>query len=116
MKFKETWQMEKIEFRKVRDFGELVNDTFKFIKLSFKKMTKSLIYIMGPLIAAPPIIYAIIQIYFSDKISVFGELNNVNDLDFFSGYMFIVSIFALLQIVFYQLIIYNKPYGNCLGL
>ena len=99
--------MDKIEFHKVRDFGELINDTFKFIRLSFKKLSRSLLYIMGPIIIIPPILYAFSQIFFSDKISIFGELNNANDWEFFSGYVFSVSIIGLIQMVFYQLIIYK---------
>jgi len=40
--------MEKIEFRKVRDFGDLLNVTFDFIRLNFKKLFLSLLFIAGP--------------------------------------------------------------------
>ncbi len=40
--------MEKIEFRKVRDFGDLLNATFEFIKQNFKKLFLSLLFIAGP--------------------------------------------------------------------
>lgn len=42
--------MEKIEFRKVRDFGDLLNTTFAFIKQNFKKLFLSLLFIAGPAI------------------------------------------------------------------
>jgi hypothetical protein len=38
---------QKIEFRQVRDFGELVNDTFTFIKQNFKPLLKAVITICG---------------------------------------------------------------------
>lgn len=38
---------QKIELRKVRDFGELVNDTFLFTKQNFKPLFKAVIYICG---------------------------------------------------------------------
>ena len=40
-------QQPKIEFRQVRDFGEVINDTFVFIKQNFKPMMKSVITISG---------------------------------------------------------------------
>jgi hypothetical protein len=40
--------MEKIEFRKVRDFGDLLNVTFEFIRQNFKKLFLSLLFIAGP--------------------------------------------------------------------
>lgn len=38
---------QKIELRKMRDFGELVNDTFLFTKQNLKPLFKSVIYICG---------------------------------------------------------------------
>lgn len=40
--------MEKIEFRKVRDFGDLLNATFAFIRQNFKKLFLSMLFIAGP--------------------------------------------------------------------
>ncbi|WP_131538430.1 hypothetical protein [Pedobacter nototheniae] len=38
---------EKVEFRKIREFGELIGDTFLFIKQNFKPLGKAFIYICG---------------------------------------------------------------------
>lgn len=38
---------QKIEFRQVRDFGELVSDTFVFTRQNFKPLLKSVVYICG---------------------------------------------------------------------
>ncbi|GAA4805275.1 hypothetical protein GCM10023231_38060 [Olivibacter ginsenosidimutans] len=43
---------EKIEFRKVRDFSETINDCFTFIKQNFKALLTPLIYICGFFILA----------------------------------------------------------------
>lgn len=43
---------QKIELRQVRDFGELVNDTFVFARQNFKPLFKSVIYICGFFIIA----------------------------------------------------------------
>ena len=40
----------KIQFRKVREFGENISDTFSFIKQEFKPLLKSYLLIAGVLI------------------------------------------------------------------
>lgn len=40
---------EKIEFRRKRDFGEIFNDSFSFLKQNLKPLAKALIVIAGPL-------------------------------------------------------------------
>ena len=42
----------KIEFRKIRDFGEIIGDTFLFIRQNFKPFCKALIYLCGLFILA----------------------------------------------------------------
>ena len=39
----------KIEFRKARDFGAIVNDTFAFTRQNIRVLFKSLVFIVGPL-------------------------------------------------------------------
>ena len=39
---------EKIEFRKVRDFGEVLNASITFIRQNFKSVMRSLLFIAGP--------------------------------------------------------------------
>jgi hypothetical protein len=43
---------QKVEFRKVRDFGEIVGDTFLFIRQNFKPFFKAFIYLNGIFIVA----------------------------------------------------------------
>ncbi len=43
-------QNEKIEFRKVRDFGGIINDTFAFARQNIALLFKSLLFIVGPLV------------------------------------------------------------------
>jgi len=38
---------EKLEFRKLREFGEIVNDMFQFLKQNFKPLMKTYIYLCG---------------------------------------------------------------------
>ncbi|WP_316792975.1 hypothetical protein [Pedobacter frigoris] len=39
--------VEKVEFKKIRDFGEVINDTFLFVKQNFKPLMKVFIYLCG---------------------------------------------------------------------
>ena len=43
---------EKVEFRKVSEFGEIIADTFQFIKQNFKPLLKAVIYLSGVFIIA----------------------------------------------------------------
>ena len=38
----------KIEFQRYRDFGQIINSTFEFIRQNFLPLLKSLIFITGP--------------------------------------------------------------------
>ncbi|MBB6502801.1 hypothetical protein [Pedobacter cryoconitis] len=51
---------EKLEFKKLREFGEIINDTFRFIKENFKPLVKTYIYFCGIFLLAG-MIAAIIQ-------------------------------------------------------
>lgn len=43
---------DQIEFRRVRDFSETINDSFSFLKLQFKALFKPLVYICGFFVVA----------------------------------------------------------------
>ncbi|ACU02460.1 MULTISPECIES: glycerophosphoryl diester phosphodiesterase membrane domain-containing protein [Pedobacter] len=43
---------EKLEFKKLREFGEIINDTFLFIKQNFKPLLKVFVYFCGFFIIA----------------------------------------------------------------
>lgn len=43
-------QNERIEFRKVRDFGGIINDTFAFARQNIVLLFKTLLFIVGPLV------------------------------------------------------------------
>ncbi|MEM8484140.1 MAG: hypothetical protein AAF564_01265 [Bacteroidota bacterium] len=40
--------LEQIEFRKQRDFGDVINVTFQFLRQNFSLLSKSLLFIVGP--------------------------------------------------------------------
>lgn len=53
--------MEKIELRKVRDFGALFNDGIAFLRINFKSFFGSLIYLAGPFIILTGLISGYMQ-------------------------------------------------------
>lgn len=52
---------QKIEFRKVRDFGQKFNATFEFLRQEFKPLLNALLYIAGPFIVLGGIMGAYYQ-------------------------------------------------------
>lgn len=52
---------QKIEFRKVRDFGQKFNATFEFLRQEFKPLMNALLYIAGPFIVLGGIMGAYYQ-------------------------------------------------------
>jgi hypothetical protein len=56
----------KIEFRQVRDFGEVINDTFIFLKQNYKPLLKSVFFI-SILFVVANIIFSTINLYYLQK-------------------------------------------------
>ena len=52
---------QKIQFRKVRDFGQKFNATFEFLRQEFKPLMNALLYIAGPFIVLGGIMGAYYQ-------------------------------------------------------
>lgn len=53
---------QQVEFKKVRDFGEVIGDTFLFIKQNFKPLLKTFVYFCGFFMLAGMISTIILQI------------------------------------------------------
>ena len=87
-----------IEYFKRRSFGDLINITIEFIRINFKALIKSLLYIAGPAI----IIISGIVLHLMSK--AFNLLKNsvAGESDLFEGMIgeFIISIFLLLIVSF----------------
>lgn len=52
---------QKIELRKIRDFGEIINDTFVFIKQNFKPLTVAFLGIAGVFMLAAAIVNGVYE-------------------------------------------------------
>ncbi len=101
---------ERIEFRRVRDFSEVLNDTFSFIRHNFKPLGKSLLFIVGPLLLLSTggqlYYYDLFQIEFY---SLFSDLDGLFEmvpwwLGFFALYLVVWSVLFL--VVYEYLLLY----------
>ncbi len=93
---------EKIEFRKLRDFGELINVTFEFLKQNLKKLGLSILFIVSPLALISGILGGIYNA---------SNFNNITAMRFsfnwpllFLHYIFILITVHLLVTVTYSYI------------
>ena len=93
---------QKIEFRKLRDFGELINVTFEFLRQNLKTLGLSLLFIVGPLTIISGITGGIYNA---------ARFNNISSLQlsfdwplFFLHYIFVLITIHLLVTVTYSYI------------
>ncbi len=92
--------LNKIEFRKVREFGEVINDTFLFLKQNFKPLMKAFVYLCGFFIVAGVIATVMNQVAMMNVVAKntdygFGYGERFNAL-FTLNYLFAI-IFAILN-------------------
>lgn len=86
---------EKINFRQVRDFGEVFNISVKFTKQNFKHFFSALIAIAGPFVLISSIAAAFYQ---SNSIGIMS-LSKIGGENFFTQYGISAGIFILTSIV-----------------
>lgn len=84
-------QSQKIEFRKARDFGEVMNATSDFIRQNFKNLGLSLLFIAGPLIVLLGIVSGF------NEVNVFTE--RVSRFTFSMFLTYIVMFFAVQMVI-----------------
>ena len=86
---------EKLEFKKLREFGEIINDTFRFVKENFKPLLKTYIYFCGIFLVAG-MIATIIQQTGALKNVTYSVSNNPFDTMKYkyatASYLFVVFI------------------------
>jgi len=85
----------KIEFAKRRDFGEVLNVTFQFLRQNFKSLGLALLYIAGPFILIQGIITGYYQI----------DTFNFQNTGFLDAYTFLYFLTTLSQMITYAVII-----------
>src|SRR5688572_17638407 len=106
---------QKIEFRKIRDFGEVMNDTFSFVRQNFKPLFKSFFAICSFFMIALAILTGLYQSqYLSGLDELFNGKRMQGDLvrQLASSGYFIMVFFGLSTFVAMQVAIgaYVKSY------
>ena len=110
-------QLQKIEFRKERDFSSVLGDTIKFLKQNFKPLFSSIILIIGPVILLTGLACSYIQSVTLNN--VFSRMGSgIFDQTYFVSigvvYMLLFINYALVSsAVFNFMCLYNeKPAGE----
>ncbi len=68
-----------VEFRKTRDFGELIGDTFPFIKQNFKPLMKAFIYLCGIFIVGAMLSTILVQLQMVGFTQGYGTSRFINN-------------------------------------
>lgn len=82
-----------IEFKKERDLGAIVNDTFKFLRENWKPYLNAIIKIAGPFI----LVGAIVLVFFLS--SFFGGFYNMENTDPDAGLGVFINMFSWMGIL-----------------
>ena len=106
---------QKVELRKIRDFGENLNDTILFIRQNFKSLLTSFFCIAGIFMLTSAILSGMYQSQFSSLFEdIFNRKNQrtTSPVAMFNGTYFLVLVFAWLNYVAMQVsvISYIKIY------
>lgn len=88
----------KIELARVRDFGEIISDTFGFIRQNFKPLLKYFFIFCGFFIIATATITIVLQV---KSFSIFENVqaDSFNDQGVFSGVLSLVWAYLLLALI-----------------
>lgn len=87
-------EQQKIEFKRYRDFGQIINATFEFIRQNFGPLLKSLIFIVGPFL----LITGIVSGFYQKSIFSFSNLTSLSGFGI-SMLVFILAAFLTLQMM-----------------
>ena len=111
-------QVQKIEFRKERDFTSVLGDSIKFLKQNFKSLFSSIILVIGPIILLTGLAYSYMQtVIMSNSFSGMRGGSMFNETYFLSlgsVYLLVFINAVLLNSVVYNFMcLYNeKPAGE----
>ncbi len=92
---------DKLEFRKIREFGEIISDSILFIKQNFKPLIKSFLYLSGIFIVAGLISSVFMQLQIADLQQGFKNGNYSENVSMWTTlftwrYIFLI-VFAILN-------------------
>lgn len=109
-------QQPKIEFRQVRDFGEVINDTFVFIKLNFKPMMKSVltisvVFVIAYILFSTYFLYTIQESLGKDFRIETGRFSAVTNTFLISAFGFL-TIFVITLVTLCYISVYLEKKGE----
>jgi len=84
----------KIEFQRYRDFGQIINSTFEFIRQNFLPLLKSLIFLVGPFL----LITGLLLGFYQKSIFTIFQINSLSQIGLII-LLLIVSIFLTMQML-----------------
>lgn len=95
-------EKQSIDFRKIRDFGNILADTFAFIRQEFKPLFKAIMIYAGPFILLSAIV---IGYYQSDFMDMAYYIKGFQIADFFEKIFFNLALFLSTSVLSYTMII-----------
>jgi hypothetical protein len=98
-----------IFFRRTRDFGQILNDTFAFVRLNFRRLLKCLVFIAGPAVLITAILAGI---YMSNVFSLMsrkepGSEPSFGEMGGFGITVIAISAFSLIALTLLSSVVYN---------
>jgi hypothetical protein len=97
-------QVQKIEFRKEREFTGVLGDAIKFLKQNFKPLFLSILLIIGPFVLLSGLAYSFMQTYMlSSAMGAFGDVFNQS----YFGSLGLVYLLMLVNSVLLNSVVFN---------
>ncbi|MBK7228095.1 MAG: hypothetical protein IPH97_04335 [Ignavibacteriales bacterium] len=97
---------QKIEFQKYRDFGQVINGTFEFIRHNFLPLLKSIIFIVGPFILLSGIFSGLYQKDIFSFNSTTTSLSNFGIVSLLYLIALFLSMITMVSVVYSYVLIY----------
>jgi len=110
----------KIEFKKRRDFGQVINDTFTFIRQNFKPLIKTYFTFCGLFVLASMLSMLIYQYKMVNIINTIGNgrstrglgLSNMYGIEYFLSVIFSLATYASMSVAILSYIAIYVQKGN----
>ena len=99
---------QKIEFQRYRDFGQIINATFEFLRVNFKQLAKAVIYLVGPFVLLTGIFGGLYQ---KDLFSFTSTVKSLSEFGIAFGlYIFfaILTSLVLVSTVYSYILLYLR--------
>lgn len=100
-------ELQRIEFQKYRDFGQIISATFEFIRNNFGPLLKSIIFMVGPFIFLTGIFLS----FYNRSVFTFTRIFNYSDVIpqiLLSGLSAFFTVQMLITVVYSYVLIYLR--------